>query len=77
MNIKKLKTIYSKLESIQNELQAIHEKAEETYNNRSDRWQESDAGNSEAERISYLDNAISDIASLLENLDNASFDENA
>ena len=77
MNIKKLKTIYSKLESIQDELQAIHEKAEETYNNRSDRWQESDAGNSEAERISYLDNAISDIASLLENLDNASFDENA
>ena len=77
MNIKKLKTIFSKIEALQDELQEIYDRADETYNNRSDRWQESDAGNAEAERISHLDNAISDIASLLENLDNASFDENA
>lgn len=77
MNIKKLNTIYSKLESIQDELQTVYDKAEEIFDSRSERWQDSDAGIFEAERISYLENAISDIASLLENLDNASTDENA
>lgn len=77
MNIKKLKLIFSKLEGIQDELQAIYDRADETYNNRFDKWRDSDVGNSEAERISHLDNAISDIASLLENIDNASVNENA
>jgi CHAD domain-containing protein len=77
MNTKKLKALFSKLEGIQDELQTIHDKAEETFDKRSERWQESDAAIFEAERISYLDNAISDIASLLENIDNASLDETA
>lgn len=77
MNIKKIKAIFSKLEAIQDELQTIYDKADETFHNRSDKWRDSDAGNSEAERISHLDNALSDIASLLENIDNASTDENS
>ena len=77
MNIKKLKTIYSKIEGLKADLEEIHEKATETFENRSDKWRDSDAGQNEEQRISHLEEAISEIDSLLENLDNAAYDENA
>ena len=71
MNIKKLKSIFAKLEDIKTTLEEIHDKAETTYENRSAKWQEGDEGQTEYERIINLESAIGDIANALENFDNA------
>ena len=77
MNIKKLKSIFAKLEDIKATLEEIHDKAETTYGNRSAKWQEGDEGQIEYERISNLESAMSDLENAMENLDNASFDPEA
>ena len=75
MNTKKLRTLFSKLEQIKADMEAVHEKAQTSYDNRSDKWRESDAGNSEYQRISDLENAMSDLDSSMQNLDNAMYEE--
>ena len=74
MNAKKLKIIYGKLEDIRDAVANIKDAAEIVFDNRSDTWRESETGQAEQDRISYLETAISDTESALENLENAYFD---
>lgn len=75
MNTKKLKSIFAKFEAIKVELENIHCKAQETYDNRSYQWQESEKGQNEYERISNLESAITDLEASMEFLDNASVED--
>jgi hypothetical protein len=75
MSVKKIKAIYSKLEQIQFDLQAIHETYQDAFDRKSSKWQESEKGEVFSNRISYLDSALADIDSLMSNLDEASFEE--
>jgi peptidoglycan hydrolase CwlO-like protein len=72
MNIKKLQSLHQKLDDIRCSLEDVKAAAEEVYDNRSDNWKEGDKGQAEQERIEYLENAISEIWSVLDSLDNAS-----
>jgi hypothetical protein len=75
MTVKKIKAIYSKLEQIQSDLQAINETYQDAFDRKSAKWQESEKGEILSNRISYLDSALADIDSLMGNLDEASFEE--
>jgi prefoldin subunit 5 len=72
MNIKKLQSLHQKLDDIRCSLEDVKSAAEVVFDNRSDNWKEGDKGQSEQERIDYLENAISEIESALDSLDNAS-----
>ena len=75
MTVKKIKAIYSKLEQIQSDLQAINETYQDAFDRKSAKWQESEKGEILSNRISYLDSALADIDSLMSNLDEASYEE--
>jgi len=77
MNTKKLRTLFSKFEQIKADMEAIHDKAQTSYDNRSDKWKESDAASTEYERISNLESAISDLDSAMQNIDNAMYEDDA
>ena len=72
MNIKKLQSLHQKLDDIRCSLEDVKVAADEVFDNRSDKWKESDKGQAEEERIEFLDNAISEIWSALESLEHAS-----
>jgi hypothetical protein len=75
MNTKKLKSIFAKFEGLKADLEEIHSKAQDTYDGRSEKWQESEKGQAEYERISNLESAMSDLENAMECLDNASVDD--
>jgi len=77
MNTKKLRTLFSKLEQIKADMEAIHDKASTAHGNRSLKWQESDVGSNAYNRISDLESAISDLDSAMQNLDNSMYEEDA
>ena len=59
MNTKKLKSIFAKLEGIKSDLEDILSKAQETYDNRSEKWQESDRGEAVREWMLELEGLVS------------------
>jgi len=75
MSNKKLRALHSKLVDIKAELEEIKDKAEETFDSRSDKWQDSDAGITYGERINYMENALSNLESVLENLEDATVND--
>ena len=75
MTVKKIKTIFAKLEQIQSDLNAIHATYQDTFDKKSARWQESEKGEVLSNRINYLESALTDIDSLMANLDEASTEE--
>ena len=75
MNTKKLRSLFSKLEQIKADMEAVYDKASTAHGNRSLKWQESDAGSAAYDRISDLECAISDLDSSMQNLDNAMHEE--
>ena len=72
MTVKKIKAIFAKLEDIQSDLNAIHAVYQDTFDKKSARWQESEKGEILSDRLSYLESALSDLDSLMANLDEAS-----
>lgn len=75
MTVKKIKSIYSNLEQIQSDLKAILETYQDTLDRKSAKWQESEKGEVITNRIASLENALTDLDSLLANLDEASSEE--
>ena len=75
MSYKKLTALHSKIIDIRTALSEIKDKAEETFDNRSEKWQESDAGITYGERINYMENALSNLESVLENLEDATVND--
>jgi len=75
MTVKKIKAIFSKLEDLQSQLNDIHATYQDSFDKKSARWQESEKGEVLSNRISYLESALSDIDSLMGNLDEASTEE--
>jgi putative lipoic acid-binding regulatory protein len=75
MSVKKIKTIFAKLEDLQSQLNDIHATYQDTFDKKSSKWQESEKGEVLSNRISYLESALSDIDSLMANLDEASTEE--
>jgi len=56
-DLKKLKAMYSQLEQMQSDLESLREAEQEAHNNRSEKWQEGEAGEASSERISELEQA--------------------
>lgn len=75
MTVKKIKAIFAKLEDLQSQLNDIHAVYQDTFDKKSVRWQESEKGEVLSNRISYLESALTDIDSLMANLDEASTEE--
>ena len=75
MSYKKLTALHSKLADIRNELSEIRDKAEETFDSRSEKWQDSDAGITYGERVTYMENALDALESVLESLENATVND--
>lgn len=65
---KKIDKITKKLETIQEELTAMAETAQETYDSRSDRWQESEKGEEYSDMISALEDAASSVGDAVDYL---------
>jgi hypothetical protein len=75
MNTKKLNALYSKLEGILGDMVMIHDKAQEAYDRKSEKWKGSEAGELEYTRISELESAISDLENSMSCLDNAKVED--
>jgi hypothetical protein len=75
MSVKKINAIFSKLEQIRSDLNDIHSTYQNTLDRRSAKWQESEKGEILTNRVSYLESALTDLDSLLTNLDEASYEE--
>jgi putative lipoic acid-binding regulatory protein len=75
MTVKKIKTIFSKLEDLQSQITDIHATYQDAFDKKSARWQESEKGEVLSNRINYLESALNDIDSLMSNLDEASYNE--
>lgn len=75
MTVKKINALYSNLEQIQSDLKSILETYQDTLDRKSAKWQESEKGEVLTNRIGYLENALTDLDSLLANLDEASYEE--
>ena len=75
MTVKKIKAIFSKLEDLQSQLNGIHATYQDAFDKKSAKWQESEKGEVLSSRISYLESALTDIDSLMSNLDEASYNE--
>jgi hypothetical protein len=75
MNTKKLNSLYSKLEVILGEMVMIQDKAQTAYDGKSNKWQDSEAGQSECSRISELETAMSELESAMSSLDNAKVED--
>ena len=75
MTVKKIKAIFATLEDLQSQINDIHATYQDAFDKKSARWQESEKGEVLSSRISYLESALSDIDSLMANLDEASYNE--
>ena len=75
MSVKKIKAIFATLEDLQSQINDIHAVYQDTFDKKSARWQESEKGEVLSNRISYLENALTDIDCLMANLDEASTEE--
>jgi len=75
MTVKKIKAVFSKLEDLQSQINDIHATYQDAFDKKSARWQESEKGEVLSSRIGYLESALSDIDSLMSNLDEASYNE--
>jgi len=71
MNTKKLNSLYSKLEDVLSEMVTVHDKAQTAYDNKSDKWKGSEAGEVEYTRITELETAMSELENAMLSLDNA------
>jgi hypothetical protein len=75
MSVKKIKAIFAKLEDLQSQINDVHATYQDTFDKKSARWQESEKGEVLYNRINYLESALTDIDSLMANLDEASTEE--
>lgn len=62
----KLGKIKDKLEALQAELTEMAEEAQETFDNRSEKWQESEKGDEYQERISALEDAANSVGDAID-----------
>lgn len=58
MNAKKLNSLYSKLEGILVGMLKVQDKTQTAYDGKSNKWQDSDRGQAESNRILKLETAI-------------------
>lgn len=58
---KKIDKITDKLIALQEELEEMAQEAQETYDNRTERWQESEKGEAYADMISALEDAANSV----------------
>lgn len=65
---KKIEKISGKLMDLQVELEAMAEEAQEIYDNRTERWQESEKGEEYGEMISALEDAASSVQDAIDYL---------
>lgn len=67
-NKKLLKDLVSRLESIKEEMESIKEEEQGIFDERSERWQEGDKGMEAEEKLDLFDDAINDIETAIETL---------
>ena len=65
---KKIQKILGKLEEIHKELEILQEEMQDTYDNRSERWQESEKGEEYMEQIDALEDAASSVRDAIDYL---------
>ena len=75
MNTKKLNALYSKLEAVLADMVMVQDKAQTAYDGKSNKWQDSEAGQAEYNRIAELESAISDLENTMSSLDNAKVED--
>ena len=75
MTVKKINAIFSKLEDIRSQITDIHATYQDAFDKKSAKWHESEKGEILSNRISHLESALTDIDSLMTNLDEASYEE--
>lgn len=75
MSVKKIKSMYAKLEQIQVDLNAIRDAYSDAFDRKSAKWQESEKGEVLSSRINWIESALTDLDSLMSNLDEASYEE--
>jgi len=68
--LKQINSLHAGLLSHYDQLHEDAEQLEEKYSERSDTWQESDNGAAALEKLEYLNNALADVLSAIENLEN-------
>lgn len=66
---KKVQKIWDRLEAIHNELESLEAEAQEYYDNRSERWQESDAASEWEDKICAFEEAASSVQDAMDYLE--------
>lgn len=66
---KKIQKIWDRLEAIRDELESLEAEAQDTYDNRSERWQESEKGEEYSEMISALVDAAGSVQDAMDYLE--------
>lgn len=69
--LKRLSDIFSRLEVIRDELDNIQSEAQDEHDGKSEKWQESEAGEASAERLNNLESAVGEIETAMESVSNA------
>jgi uncharacterized protein (UPF0335 family) len=69
---RKLNAYVGKIEEMVAEMQTILDAAQEVYDSKSERWQDSDAGQDAAEKISQLETAIETLGSAKDEIEECS-----
>ena len=72
---KQIGEIADRLSAIQSELETLHSDLESKYDEKSETWQEGDAGCAAREVVDSLDSAKSDVESALDNVNNIQLED--
>lgn len=73
-SLNKMAKMQSKIEDIRIILEELHESESESFNSRSERYQESEKGQIDDEILSYLESTVQNLCDAYDNLGNVELD---
>ena len=73
-SLNKMAKMQSKIEDIRIILEELHESESESFNSRSERYQESEKGQIDDEILSYLESTVENLCDAYDNLGNVELD---
>ena len=73
-SLNKMAKMQSKIEDIRIILEELHESESESFNSRSERYQESEKGQIDDEILSYLESTVQNLCDACDNLGNVELD---
>ena len=73
-SLNKMAKMQSKIEDIRIILEELHESESESFNSRSERYQESEKGQIDDEMLSYLESTVQNLCDAYDNLGNVELD---